>query len=256
MRSTAMDEWFRLFLRGISLETLHLELECIQRQWMARIHRNERVVSKLLSRVGGVHAETGTLMRASEVRVGTPPRRRGGALSGEAPSFAHRFQRLPESILVNLAEYLDTTTVLRLGECCTQGHACAASSEVWSRRPLNLSYIRTLSQWRKAARRGFASAPWKCATHVVAPKAGALRVAVELSAFFCGRLKVLDLTSSHGLALVDYDFFLRMRYELLAERPEKILLSAPTRQDFGLHRSTRRTLAKHLAAHVLFDFCG
>jgi hypothetical protein len=121
---------------------------------------------------------------------------------------------------------------------------------------LNLTYIRTLSQWKKAARRGFASAPWQCATHVIAPRACALRVAVELSAFFCGRLRVLDLTSSHCLALVDYDFCLRMRYELLAERPEKVLLSRPTQQDFRLHRSLRRTLAKHLAARVFFEFCG
>ena len=254
-----MEEWFRFFLRRLSSERLRLELDYIKNQWCVRLLQDKNEVVKLASTGDVINMEWwAEAVKRLDARLDSVQSRRGPPLRCDAgaplPS-GSKFQRLPETLLVNIAEYLDSMSVLRLGESCRQGNACANSAEVWRWRPLDLSRIQTLSQWQRALKRGLKSAHWNCARHVIAPKANALRVALELSSFFGGRLKVLDLTSTQYVAMIDYEYFLRMRYEILGERPEKILLPATSLQESRLARCTRRTLARHLAAQVFFDFC-
>jgi hypothetical protein len=254
-----MEEWFLLFLGRLSLERLCLELEYITNQWHVCLLRNEKDVLRLMHGQDVADIESWKkALNVLEARLDSLRCKLGLPLCIEGArslTTGSKLRRLPDTVLHHIAEYLDATSVLCLGESCKQAYFCMAFEEVWKWRPLNLAYIKTLSQWKKALKRGLKSVHWNCATHVVAPKANASRIARELTSFFKGRLKVLDLTSTAYISLIDYDYFLRMRHEVVEERPQIVLLPTPSPLESRLDHFTRHTLAKHIASKVFFDFC-
>lgn len=252
-----MEERFLLFLRRLPIEVLRLELEHLKHQWHVRILQDEIEVVKRAA-VGDVINRRWwqnainrleASLEAQRLQVGPAFRCDPGSSCGS------RFQCLPESIIVHIAHFLDARSAHRLGETCKQGHASIDTEELWRWRPLNLAHIKTVARWKEALQSGFKSVHWNCATVVVAPKANAIAVALELVTFFKGRLKVLDLSGVHYIAAMDYDYFLRMRHEIVDERPDKVLLPTSAAQGSRPTPGIRRTIGNYLLAEAFFDFC-
>jgi hypothetical protein len=157
-----------------------------------------------------------------------------------------KFQRSPETVIIDIANYLDPRSILLLATTCKHGHTFALSAEVWKWRPLDLSHVSTTSEWNEAMQRGCKSVHWKCATKITAPTAKSIRVSHEFLCFFGGRVKFLDLTAVYYVALADYVFFLNRMREVYGHQPENILLPAAKVSEAKISRRTRQTIARYL----------
>jgi hypothetical protein len=157
-----------------------------------------------------------------------------------------KFQRCPETVITDIANFLDPRSILRLATTCKHGHTSALSVEVWKWRPLDLSHVSNTSDWNEAMRRGCKSVHWKCATKITAPTAKSILISHEFLCFFGGRVKFLDLTAVYYVALADYAFFLHRMRDVYGHQPEKILLPAATVSEAKISRWTRQTIARYL----------
>jgi len=165
---------------------------------------------------------------------------------------ASRFRNIPEVVLTDIANYLESPSVVRLGETCKQMHPCRVSVEVWRWRMLDLSHLCTYRQWTRALRLGGNSVHWKCATWVKAPKAKATRVACELLSFFRRTMTHLDVRAVHHVAITDYVFWISKRHYYHPEHVMEILvLPAAALSDVHIERFTDRTLARVMWKHCM-----